>query len=55
VLNVRLKELNAAGFVIKGEAGYVSTALGRRVYEQLVPLGTTAREWANRLAHDATP
>jgi DNA-binding HxlR family transcriptional regulator len=53
VLNVRLKELNAAGFVTKDEAGYVSTDMGRRVYEQLVPLGSTAREWAKRLAHDA--
>jgi len=49
VLNVRLKELNAAGFIERSEAGYIPTALGRRVYDQLIPLGATAREWATQL------
>jgi DNA-binding HxlR family transcriptional regulator len=49
VLNVRLKELNAAGFIERSAEGYEATAMGRRVYEQLVPLGITAREWANSL------
>ena len=52
VLNVRLKELNAAGFVEKEEAGYVATEFGRRVYGQLVPLGITAREWAKQFEAD---
>ena len=50
VLNVRLKELQAASFVEKSAGGYVATSFGRRVYEQLVPLGATAKAWAKLLA-----
>jgi DNA-binding HxlR family transcriptional regulator len=49
VLNARLKELQAARFVEKSSNGYVATDLGRRVYEQLVPLGETARLWGRVL------
>lgn len=52
VLNARLKELRAAGFVQKSSSGYVATALGRRVYEQLVPLGDTAKLWSRALADE---
>lgn len=53
VLNVRLKELQAAGFVERSTGGYVATELGRRLYEQLVPLGETAKLWARVLADEA--
>lgn len=43
-LNTRLKELHAAGFVHKGEGGYVATDLGRRLYQQLCPLGGFGKE-----------
>ena len=49
VLNARLKELQTAGFVEKSPRGYVATDFGRRVYEQLVPLGETAKLWARLL------
>ena len=45
VLNQRLKELQAARFVERTTAGYAATELGRRVYDQLVPLGATAVLW----------
>jgi DNA-binding HxlR family transcriptional regulator len=48
VLNTRLKELQAAGFVGKSEAGYFATEMGRRIYDLLVPLGLAAKEWGNR-------
>jgi DNA-binding HxlR family transcriptional regulator len=50
VLNQRLKELHAAKFVEKSDRGYVASPLGLRVYEELVPLGATARHWAGVLA-----
>jgi DNA-binding HxlR family transcriptional regulator len=52
VLNQRLKELRAAGFVETTGRGYAATALGQRVYRQLVPLGETARYWASQLERD---
>lgn len=52
VLNARLKELNAAKFIVTTPAGYEATPMGRRVYEQLVPLGITARDWAKELEQD---
>jgi DNA-binding HxlR family transcriptional regulator len=45
VLSQRLGELRESGFVTKGTEGYAATDLGRRLYEQLVPLGETARAW----------
>lgn len=50
VLNQRLRELKAAQFVTKAERGYVPTALGKRVYGELLPLGATARAWADALS-----
>jgi DNA-binding HxlR family transcriptional regulator len=49
VLNQRLKELQAARFVAKGEGGYAATELGLRVYAGLVPLGEIARSWSTVL------
>ena len=54
VLNARLKELQAARFVEKSSSGYVATELGRRVYQQLVPLGQTAKLWSRVLADEET-
>lgn len=46
VLNKRLHELRSAKLLSTSPSGYVETAVGRRIYEQLVPLGTIAKEWA---------
>jgi hypothetical protein len=54
-VNLRLKELHAAKFVEKTDRGYVASPLGRRVYEELVPLGATARHWASVLASTSAP
>jgi DNA-binding HxlR family transcriptional regulator len=53
VLNHRLQELYAAKFIEKSEEGYAATTLGRRVYEQLVPLGALAKRWSDQLAQDS--
>lgn len=53
VLNQRLKELQEARFVTRAADGYVATALGTRVYANLIPLGKTAKAWAARTK--ATP
>ena len=52
VLNQRLKELRAAGFVETGARGYKTTKMGDRVYRELLPLGETARHWASVLNSD---
>ncbi len=49
-LNKRLKEMQAAGFVHRVEGGYAVTDLGRRLYEQLCPLGDFSKDWARHLA-----
>ncbi|MEJ8475451.1 winged helix-turn-helix transcriptional regulator [Roseibium algae] len=49
VLNKRLGELRAAQFVTRGEGGYITTALGRELYDQLVPLGLWSKDWAKAL------
>lgn len=46
VLNARLKELQAAGFIERGEDGYQVTALGREVYDALLPLSAVSKTWA---------
>lgn len=46
VLNTRLKELRAAGLVVKQEGGYAVSELGREVYTSLLPLSATSRKWA---------
>lgn len=53
VLNQRLKELQEAKLVDKSADGYVATGIGRRVYEQLVPLGATAKAWGKVLSKSA--
>jgi DNA-binding HxlR family transcriptional regulator len=49
VLNRRLKELQAAKLVKKTPEGYAPTDLGRKIHEQLVPLGATAKAWGRVL------
>lgn len=49
VLNTRLKELQAAGFVHRVDDGYATTDLGRRLYQQLCPLGAFSKDWARYL------
>ncbi len=46
VLNTRLKELHAAGFVSRDEHGYVLTERGRTLADQLLPLNVLSNEWA---------
>ncbi len=50
VLNARLKELQAAGFVTKGAGGYEVTEMGMQVYDSLRPLSATSKKWAECLA-----
>ena len=50
VLNTRLKELRAAGLVIRQADGYAVSALGREVYTGLLPLSTTSKKWAALMA-----
>ncbi len=49
VLNTRLKELRAAGLVIKSTDGYALTDAGRTLYDHLEPLGGWAENWAKNL------
>lgn len=50
VLNARLKDLQAAGFLVRTVSGYVVTPLGHRVVRDLLPFHATARIWADTLA-----
>ena len=50
VLNTRLKELQAAGLVVKLGNGYAVSKLGREVYAALLPLSATSKKWASLLA-----
>lgn len=47
VLSQRLKELQEAGFITRSADGYIATDIGRRIYEELLPLGATAKAWAD--------
>lgn len=49
VLNTRLKELRAAGFVTLGEGGYHVTDLGRETYKALLPLSQVSKKWADQI------
>jgi DNA-binding HxlR family transcriptional regulator len=49
VLNARLKELRAAGFVTQGDGGYCVTPLGQEVYEALLPLSKVSKVWTARI------
>ena len=46
VLNGRLKELRALGFVALTESGYALTLEGETLCEHLLPLDKWARDWA---------
>lgn len=50
VLNQRLKELQAAKLVHKVHSGYEVTVVGKEIYQHLVPLGRTAKDWAKQLS-----
>ena len=52
VLNQRIKELRQAQFIERSDEGYVSTRLGRELYDQLVPLGAWAKKWAKELPEE---
>mgnify|MGYP001821677712 CR=1 FL=1 len=52
VLNQRLKELQAAQLVHRVPAGYEVTEIGKQIYQDLVPLGSTAKVWAKHLSND---
>lgn len=54
VLNDRLQELRAAKFIEKTEQGYAATALGRQIYDHLVPLGRIAKVWSKALRDSET-
>jgi DNA-binding HxlR family transcriptional regulator len=49
VLNVRLKELRAAGLVVLSDTGYAATEQGRELYLLLRPLGDWSKQWAREL------
>lgn len=51
VLNARLKELQAAGFIVQGSEGYQVTELGAEVYQSLIPLSQVSKRWAEWLDH----
>lgn len=53
VLNQRLQEMRSAKFIEKGELGYQPTELGQRLYQELLPLGATARLWAEALQEES--
>jgi len=53
VLNTRLKELQAAGLVVKRDNGYAVSKLGREVHAALLPLSATSKKWASLLARRA--
>lgn len=52
VLNTRLKELRAAGLVVKASDGYALTDEGRSLFAVLEPLGDWAMEWAPKQEND---
>jgi DNA-binding HxlR family transcriptional regulator len=50
VLNLRLKELRAAGLVEHGSDGYALSPIGRQLLATFLPLHAWAEEWAKTLA-----
>lgn len=54
VLNQRIKELRLAQLIERSDDGYVSTQLGRELYDQLVPLGAWAKIWAQELPQETS-
>jgi DNA-binding HxlR family transcriptional regulator len=45
LLSARIKELEARGVVVKGEAGYELTPMGRELEPALDAIGDWARRW----------
>ncbi len=50
VLNLRLKELRAAGLVEHGPAGYALSGLGKELLAAFLPLHAWAETWAKDLS-----
>jgi DNA-binding HxlR family transcriptional regulator len=50
VLNVRLKDLRAAGLVDHDGSGYALSELGRQLLQTFLPLHAWAETWAVQLA-----
>ena len=48
-LSTRLRELETAGLVENGEAGWTLTSVGRRLEPSLVALDRWAQSWARTL------
>lgn len=53
VLNARLKELVATGFVIKTRLGYELTELGSELFVHIEPLGLWSYQWRDKLNKEA--
>ncbi|MEP3105648.1 MAG: helix-turn-helix domain-containing protein [Hyphomicrobiales bacterium] len=54
ILNRRIKELMASGFVERGDQGYQLTENGAELFEFLKPLGEWSKQWADGLSHSQT-
>ena len=50
VLNRRLKELSASGFVERGPSGYQLSSMGLELFTLLGPFGAWSSRWAKRLS-----
>lgn len=49
VLNTRLKELQAAGLVVKEDGAYAVTRIGSEIYRGLLPLSASSKKWARMM------
>ncbi|MEL7429967.1 MAG: helix-turn-helix domain-containing protein [Pseudomonadota bacterium] len=54
ILNRRIKELVASGFVEKGDKGYQLTDTGTELFVLLKPLGAWSQRWADTLSPNQT-
>lgn len=52
ILNRRIKELTASGFVEKGDQGYQLTSAGAELFTFLKPLGGWSKKWADALSSE---
>jgi DNA-binding HxlR family transcriptional regulator len=50
VLNSRLKELREAQLIELGAKGYLTTPMGRSLFEVLLPLDRWSKRWATSLS-----
>jgi DNA-binding HxlR family transcriptional regulator len=55
VLNSRLKELRESRLVELGPEGYQATAMGRSLFDVLLPLDQWSKRWATSLARKPSP